>query len=67
MRSFNRREQQKQLNFLLKRFEHLFDGTPGDWQSKPIDFELKDNAKPHHAKAHPMPKAHEEATKKEAE
>ena len=33
-------EEQKQLNFLLKRCEDLFDGQLGKWNSPPIDFEL---------------------------
>jgi len=29
-------------------FEDLFDGTLGDWNTEPISFELKRDAKPYH-------------------
>ena len=38
-----------QHNELLKPFqksEELFNGTLGTWKTDPLDFELKDNAKP---------------------
>ena len=57
-------EEQKQLNFLLKRHEDLFDGQLGKWNGPPINFELKEGAKPYHAKPFPIPKSLEEATKK---
>jgi len=60
-------EEQKQLNFLLKRYEDLFDGQLGKWNGPPINFELKEGAKPCHAKPFPIPKSLEEATKKECE
>ena len=60
-------EEQKQLNFLLKRYEDLFDGQLGKWNGPPINFELKEGAKPYHAKPFPIPKSLEEATKKECE
>ena len=57
-------EEQKQLNFLLKRHEDLFDGQ---WNGPPIDFELKEGVKPCHAKPFPIPKSLEDATRKECE
>ena len=60
-------EEQKRLNFLLKWCEHLFDGNLGQWNGKPVKFELKDNVKPHHAKPFPIPQALEVAAHKEAE
>ena len=60
-------EQQKQLNFLLKRFEYLFDGMLGKWNSRPIDLELKDNVRPYHAKPYPIPHSLEAATRRECE
>ena len=63
-------EQQKQLNFLLKRYEYLFDGRLGRWDPNvnlPVDFELKDDAKPYHAKPYPIPQSLEAATRKEVE
>ena len=31
---------------VLKKFEDLFDGTLGTWNTNPAEFELKDDAKP---------------------
>ena len=52
-------EQQEQLLALLKKHEQLFDGSLGKMKSEPYDIELKDNAKPYHAKPFPIPHAHE--------
>ena len=60
-------EEQKQLNFLLKRYEYLFDGKLGKWNAKPVDFELKPGIKPYHAKPFPIPQSLEAPTKKECE
>jgi hypothetical protein len=32
--------QQKKLLQLLKKYESLFDGTLGDWKTKPVSFQL---------------------------
>jgi hypothetical protein len=41
---------------LLQTFDHLFDGTVGTWHAEPVDIELKEpDAKPYHAKLHPVP------------
>ena len=47
---------------LLTKYEDLFDGTLGDWNTEPVYFDLKDGAKPHHGRA---PHAHKETLKKE--
>ena len=60
-------EEQKQLNFLLKRHGDLFDGQLGKWNGPPIDFQSKERVKPCHAKPFPIPKSLEEATRKECE
>ncbi len=36
-------EQEKLLQ-LLKKYELLFDGTLGDWKTKPVSFQLKEGA-----------------------
>ena len=59
--------QKEKLYKLLRKYEYLFDGTLGDWRAKPVDFQLKEGATPYHAKAFPVPKSLEEATKKEIE
>jgi hypothetical protein len=35
-------DQQKKLLQLLKKYELLFDGTLGDWKTKPVSFQLKE-------------------------
>ena len=35
-------DQQKKLMHLLKKYESLFDGTLGDWKTKPVSFQLKE-------------------------
>ncbi len=51
-------EQQMELYLLLKKYESLFDGTLGTWKTDPIDIELKEGAKPYHAKPWPVPHIH---------
>jgi hypothetical protein len=57
--------QQQALIHLLESFEELFDGTLGDWDTEPVHFELKKDAKPYHGKAFPVPRIHLETLKKE--
>ena len=52
---------------VLKEFEHLFDGTLGEWKGSGVSFELKKDAVPQHARAYPIPHIHEEPTRKEIE
>ncbi len=48
--------QQKKLMQLLKKYESLFDGTLGDWKTKPVSFQLKESVSPYHSRAFPVPK-----------
>ncbi len=41
-------DQQKTLLQLLTKYESLFDGTLGDWKTKPISFQLKEGVSPYH-------------------
>jgi hypothetical protein len=53
---------------LLQKFESLFDGTLGTWDTEPIDLELKDpEAKPYHARPYPVPPSQEAKLKAEIE
>jgi len=54
----------KLLN-LLKKFEHLFDGTLGHWRTKPVSFQLKDGVIPYHGRAFPIPKVQKDVLVKE--
>ncbi len=47
---------QKKLLQLLEKFESLFDGTLGDWKTKPVFFQLKEGASPYHGRAFPVQK-----------
>jgi hypothetical protein len=51
----NSAEQNKLLE-LLKKFEPLFDGTLGNWRTKPVSFQFKEGATPYHGRAFPIPK-----------
>ena len=52
---------------LLTKFEDLFDGTLGDWDTEPVSLKLKEGAKPYHGRPFPTPKAHKETLKKEVQ
>jgi hypothetical protein len=41
-------DHQKKLLQLLFKFEPLFDGTLGDWKTKPVSFQLKEGASSYH-------------------
>ena len=60
-------EQQEDLNFLLKKYESLFDGSLGTWKGEDYDIELRSDAKPYHARAFPIPRIHEQTLRHEVE
>ncbi len=60
-------ENQKKSLQLLVRFGSLFDGTLGDWRTKPVSFQLKEGASPYHGRAFPVPKIHKDVLIKEVE
>ena len=41
---------QNKLLELLTEYEELFDGTLGDWNTKPVSFESKEGTKPYHGR-----------------
>ena len=57
--------QRQKLLTLLRQFEDLFDGTLGEWKTKPVSFRLKPGAKPYHGRAFPVPHIHLATLKKE--
>ncbi len=59
--------QQKKLLQIFKKYELLFDGTLGDWKTKPISFQLKEGVSPYHGQAFPVPKIHKDTFIKEVE
>jgi succinate dehydrogenase flavin-adding protein (antitoxin of CptAB toxin-antitoxin module) len=62
------KEQQQDLLKLLQKYETIFDGTLGTWDTKPVNLELKDpNCKPYLAKPYPVPHSQERKLKDEVE
>jgi hypothetical protein len=59
--------QQKKLLQPLKKYELLFDGTLGDWKTKPVSFQLKEGVSPYHGQAFPVPKIYKDTIMKEVE
>jgi hypothetical protein len=59
--------QRHSLLKLLSKYETLFDGTLGDWQTKPVSFQLKEGIKPYHGRAFPVPHIHLKTLRKEVE
>ena len=59
--------EQESLLKVLKQYEHLFDGTLGEWKGSGVSFELKPNATPYHAKPYPIAHVHEKPTKTECD
>ncbi len=47
--------------------QYLFDGTSGEWKGSGVSFELKEGAKPYHAKPFPIAYIHEKTTKIECD
>jgi hypothetical protein len=53
-------EEEHQLKILLQKYEHLFDGTLGEFniETTPISLQLMDpNCKPTHARAYTVPRS----------
>ena len=51
----------------MLKYESLFDGTLGDWNTRPVSLELKPGTTPYHGKAYPIPHVYEQCLKKEVE
>ena len=59
--------EQELLHDLLKTYEHLFDGTLGEWKGTGVSFELKHDATPFHAKPYPIAHVHEKPMRTECD
>ena len=57
-------KQYNELLKLLQKSEGFFDGKLGTWKKYPVDFELKEDAKPICSRPYPVPKVREEMFKK---
>jgi hypothetical protein len=60
-------DQQKKILQLLMKYEPLFDGTLGDWRTKPVSFQLREGIPPYHDQAFRVPKIHKDTTIKKVE
>jgi len=60
-------EQRNELFILLKKYEILFDGTLGEWDTTPVSLEIKPGERPFHGKAYPIPHVYEQTLKKEVQ
>jgi len=50
---------------LLLKYEDIFDGTLGEWEGDPVDFELINDAKPHSQRHYPVPHLYKKTFEKE--
>jgi hypothetical protein len=57
--------EQTMLHNVLYKYDTLFGGGLGTLDVKPVHLELKDDAKPYHSPAFPVPQAYSKTTKKE--
>jgi hypothetical protein len=57
----------KHILKLLRKYEHVFDGTLGNFETSDVKLNLKEDAKPYHAKDFPVPKNHHATLKHEIE
>ena len=61
-------QEKNTLHKLLQKFEHLFDGTLGSWNTDPVELELKDpDGTPHHCKPYPVPHSQEQKLREEVD
>ena len=60
-------EEQDKLLQLLRKYNHLFDGTLGKWKGSKVHLELNKEAQPYHARAFPIPRVHVDTLKVEVE
>ena len=58
-------EKRTLLLILLEESEDLFDGTLGDWATKPVDLEIKPDSKPFNSRYYPVPRINKEIFRKE--
>src|SRR6478609_940541 len=62
------KEEQQKLLALRQKYETLFDGTVGIWNTEPVDIHLKDpDCTPYHAKAYPVPHSQEQKLREEVD
>ena len=60
-------EEKGKLKCLLYKYEDLFDGTLGTWNTEPVKLDLKPNAAPFYTHPYQIPRVHEQTLRKEVE
>ena len=60
-------QQRAKMLLLLNKYEELFDGTLGDFNTDPVRLNLKKDAKPYHGRPYPIPHSQLAVFKKEVE
>ena len=60
-------DEQHQLLQLLRKYASLFDRSLGTWKTSPVELELKEGAKPYHARPYQVPRINYEKLKRETE
>jgi hypothetical protein len=50
---------------LLRKYEDIFDGTLGKWNTDPVDIELREDSKPVSSRYYPVPRINKETFRKE--
>ena len=58
-------EEQERILALLQRFEYLFGGTLGAWNTTPVNLEVKDGVKPVYSRPYRFLRLHEAMFKNE--
>ena len=58
-------KQRRNLLAVLVKYEDIFDGTLGDWNTAPVEFELKEGEAPHSQRHYPVPHLYTQTFKKE--
>ena len=60
------KEEKERLENLLKKYEELFNGTLGSWNTEPVELELKEEGtKPVQMRPYPVPQSHERKLREE--
>ncbi len=62
-----KRQSTKEVTAATWENESLFDGTLGNWKTKPVSLQLKEGVSPYHGQAFPVPQIHKDTIMKEVE
>ena len=60
-------EERKKIINLLQKYEYLFDGTLGTWNTTSVDLELRDDTMTVCSRPYPVPRVHKAMFRREIE